>query len=214
MTNIENDIILKFKKLEDSLINIDNNLINEEFNKLSNSEQLYIFAKKLIISNEDFNNQIEYDKLKKQNNKLTKECSKINNLKLKNKIALEDAYAFEYKYNKSKTYCSELENKIYILTQENEKSKTYCTELENKIYILTQENKKSKTYCSELENKIYILTNEYENSKKHCNELEDIILEDTYVFNLKYSKLNNQIEQLKTQINSIKKLINKKIDLK
>lgn len=193
MTNIENDIILKFKKLEDSLINIDNNLINEEFNKLSNSEQLYIFAKKLIISNEDFNNQIEYDKLKKQNNKLAKECSKINNLKLKNKIASEDAYAFEYKYNKSKTYCSELENKIYILTQENEKYKTHCKELENKIYILTKE---------------------YENSKKYCKELEDIILEDTYVFNLKYSKLNNQIEQLKTQINSIKKLINKKIDLK
>jgi hypothetical protein len=161
MTNIEDDIFLKFRKLENSVMNIDDNVINEEFNKLPNSEKLFIFAKKLILSDEDFNNKIEYDKLKKQNNKLTKESTKINNLKLKNKILSEDAYAFEVKYNKSKTYCIELEKKINMLSQE-------------------------------------------------CKKLEDIILEDAYVYNLKYSKLNNENEQLKIQINKIKKLINKK----
>ena len=52
--NFEEQVLDGFAHLKETLMKVDESAVHEEFDSLTDAEKLFIFAKKLIIPNEDF----------------------------------------------------------------------------------------------------------------------------------------------------------------
>jgi len=68
--DFEEEILYGFDKLKSALMKVDESSVHEEFDNLSDAEKLLIFAKKLIISKEDFDADMKIRHLLKENYEL------------------------------------------------------------------------------------------------------------------------------------------------
>lgn len=125
-----------YEKVSERLMNIDDE-IHPNFDSLNEADKLFLFAKKLIMKNDDFLNIKRIAELEKEveekNEKLIQlqeENTYLNNLnstiEQENKILDEDCYAYKLKFNMYKKKYEELLEKNNQL-RERIRQKIYDT---------------------------------------------------------------------------------------